>query len=236
MCDVNPVTRRQPGQSIVEYALILSLVVVIVVVALSMLGVTIGDLYCGTLGIFGVEPQDCHGGQILWEDFEDLTDWNFTDGDTWDNSSGQLCTDGGGEHRGFTGDEEMQDYVVTVHTANLTYGNGYGVYFRASNEPNINAYVFQYDPGYGGGEFLFRRVTNGSESPPIARAAAPGFQWANVTREVRVEVEGDTFTAFVDGVQVLAASDSTYTSGRAGLRTWDSTDVCFDDFEISEVD
>jgi hypothetical protein len=100
----------------------------------------------------------------------------------------------------------------------------------------MNGYSFQYDPGYYPGSFIFRKWVNGREiATPFAVSKAPGFDWYSAPRDVRVVVKGDTFTAYVDGQPVLTAQDSTYTSGGTGLRTWDSTQVCFDQFGLNSL-
>ena len=40
---------------------------------------------------------------------------------------------------------------------------------------------------------------------------------------------------FMDGKQVLSAKDSTYPTGGTGLRSWDSTSACLNDFSISQT-
>jgi len=100
----------------------------------------------------------------------------------------------------------------------------------------MNGYVFQYDPGYYPGAFIIRKWVNGRElSAPIAVAKAPGYDWYSSPRDIEVVVEGDTFTAYVDGVEVLTATDSTYATGGSGLRNWDSTKVCFDQFGMQSA-
>jgi Flp pilus assembly pilin Flp len=100
----------------------------------------------------------------------------------------------------------------------------------------MNGYVFQYDPGYSPGSFIIRKWVNGRElSVPIAVAKASGYDWYNTPRDIQVVVKGDTFTAYVDGTPVLTATDSTYTSGGTGIRTWDSTQVCFDQFGMQSA-
>lgn len=42
-------------------------------------------------------------------------------------------------------------------------------------------------------------------------------------------------SAYVDGELVLAAVDDIYTSGGAGLQTWSSSNVCFDNFKIGQA-
>jgi Flp pilus assembly pilin Flp len=227
------------GQSATEYGLILVLLAAVSIGALTSFGVSLQDMYCGLIGSLGGEPAACTGSEIWAENFDNLDAWNITDGKKWDDEEGELCVGPGGEHRGFTGGDDWDDYTVNVDRANLDHGDGYGVYFRVNDEPDINGYVFQYDPGYRGGSypngaFLIRKVVNGGETSPIAAQPAPDdFDWYDVDRQVSVEVEGDTFTAFVDGEQVVQATDSQFATGRVGLRTWDGSLGCFDDLTVT---
>jgi len=173
-------------------------------------------------------PRD--GDDTLYDDFADgpQDGWQETPGSRWHCDEGMYCAGRWGEHRTFYGSDDWTNYVVTVQ-ATLRYGKGFGIYFRATDIDRLNAYVFQYDPGYGGGHFLFRKVVNGREQPPFALAKAPAdYQWHGVPRRVEVRVEGDSFTAIVDGGPVLQARDSTYPRGRIGLRVWSGSEACFD--------
>jgi pectate lyase len=228
------------SQSMAEYGLILVLGAAVAIVALTAFGVSLEDMYCGVVGVLGGEPATCTDDVIWTEAFDDLDDWNITNGRKWNNEDGQLCIGPGGEHRGFTGEDGWDDYTINVNTANLDHGNGYGVYFRVSDESDIDGYVFQYDPGYRGGgypngAFLIRKMVDGEEAPPIATSAAPAdFEWYDVDRQVSVEVQGDTFTAFLDGEEVVQGTDSQFATGRVGLRTWDGSLGCFDDLTVTQ--
>ncbi len=225
----------QQGQSFTEIAIILGLLVSTTIAALSAYGISVRDVYCTVIGGFGVEPQACQA-HLLWEDgFDDLDRWNMTNGNGWALDDGQLCVTRGGEHQAFTGDEEWDDFTFQLDQANMTRGNGYGLYFRVSNEPAINGYAFQYDPGYNK-SFIFRKIVNGHELwPPIAVSKAPpDFQWNNTAYQVSVQAKGDDFTAFINGEPVVSANDSSYSTGRVGLRIWGDTRVCFDDLSVTQ--
>ncbi len=161
--------------------------------------------------------------------------WTETRGRYWEVVDGKYRAGSrrrGGEHRSFAGSEEWTDYTVSVK-AKLERGKGYGVYFRASKVKKADAYIFQYDPGYGRGAFLFRKVVHGRERRPFARVWAPkGYDWFGAEREVSVTVRGDTFIASIDGREVLKGSDSTFKAGGIGLRTWGRSAATFDDVKV----
>ena len=225
--------KRRSGQSSSEYAIIIGLTAILIIVVLAVLGVSLSAVYCSILGVFGSKSPQCDSGVLLSDGFDSLAGWTFTQGSGWSNQGGKLVVEQGGEHRGFTGNSSWTDYTVRVQQSTLGEGNGYGVYFRISNEPAINGYVFQYDPGYGA--FLIRKVINGNETPPIGVSVAPpNFQWTNTTRAISIDVRGNNFTASVDNQVVVRATDSQFPNGRVGLRTWDSSRATFDNLTVSK--
>jgi len=175
----------------------------------------------------------------LFDNFDDgdTEDWYPVRGETWRNENGRYCAGKvKKEHRTLTGDPTWTDYIVSTQ-AELSEGKGFGIYFRATNPDKLNSYVFQYDPGYGIGAFLYRKVVNGREKRPfkVVRVSR-GYEWYNTVHHVEVWVEGNTFTAFIDGQQVLQASEPEYKAGQVGLRTWGGSTVCFDDLSVMPLD
>ena len=172
--------------------------------------------------------------------------WTET-GRDWEVVDGKYI---GGKERGsayrnytFFGDGGWTDYTVELD-ANLMNGQGnaygYGVFFRAQDYSNLDSYIFQYDAGYGeNGSFLFREIVNGIEQSPFARVSAPeGYDWNGTDKHITITVSGSNFSAYVSDVNggttpVLEGSDSSYTSGAIGLRTWGSAQAGFDNIEVS---
>lgn len=225
------------GQGLVEYALLIALVVIIIILVLQIFGITLQDVYCQVATTLG-GGETCQIEKKYCED-------NFAgDMDGWNNlyqsasiQDEKLCMNRYSMmFNQCSIDENDSDYTVNISGVNLNRGNGYGIFFRATNtDRRQNGYIFQYDPGYGSGAFLFRKWVNGRETAPFARVFVPGYQWHGTPRYVQVKVEGNTFTAFVDGEPVLTATDDTYSEGSAGLRTWNGTDVCFDNFSLGTL-
>jgi len=145
---------------------------------------------------------------------------------------------GSGEHRIFSGDETWEDYTIEAD-AILERGSGYGVYFRATDPDAVNAYIFQYDQNYGSGAFLFRKIVDGKEKSPFARVFVrdtefgKNFDWYETERTITVEIVGDEFKAYVDGVLVVTGVDDSYPSGMIGLRTWGSTSAVFNEIRMT---
>ncbi len=228
---------NEKGQSLVEVALILALVALVAIALLQLFGVSLGDVFCRVVIGIGVESDLCtvDSGAIFRDDFGgDLSGWDLLMGNRWEQRDGQLCA-GPGHHRAVAPGSNGGDYAVSVD-ANLERGWGYGIFFRTSFDDNgrLQGYIFQYDPGYGSGAFLYRRWVNGYETSPFARHyPAGGYQWFGASRHIEITVSGNTMTTRIDGETVLVAQDDTFQSGQAGLRTWASSTVCFDNLVVT---
>jgi hypothetical protein len=218
---------RSAGQGMIEYAVILILAVVAVLLVLKLTGTSASNLYCRLISMFN--GQTC--AQTYCQDsFSNLSGSQMYQG-AWSTSTGKLCSPANGGvilNKCSMASTTPSDYTVSLDNAALTSGNGYGIYFRTTNTGSgLNGYAFQYDPGASG--FVMRKWVNGLEitSPTLARVAAPaGYNWYGSAHTLSVKVVGNTFTGYVDGVAVVTATDNTYTSGGTGIRTWDSTVLC----------
>ncbi len=222
-------SRRASAQAVSEYALIVMFIVIGIVALLAITGVDLQSVYCRVatgLGLVNV----C--GNYFSDEFANLNNWQIVNGN-WRTENGELVGSGG-EGRIFR-ELNQRDYLINIPAANLDRGNGYGVFFRATDVRNVDGYTFQYDPGYGSGAFIMRKWVNGNELSPFAVATAPAsYNW-NTNRSVQVAVKGNTFTAYVDGKQVLQGTDSTYSQGGIGFRTWDATTAHFGSVAVDPV-
>ncbi|MEA3351136.1 MAG: Flp family type IVb pilin [Chloroflexota bacterium] len=223
------IAKTEHGQGAVEYALIAALIAVTVALSLSATGTSVKDMFCIVASGLGAEEL-CGNTVAFSEDFSDISDCEVAWG-RWSIKDGKLHGSrwGGIFNKDFSG----EDYTLTVGSANLSQGNGYGIFFRAQDYDRPEGYIFQYDPGWGGGAFLFRKWVDGHEIHPFAVQRDSDFDWHGEDHEIQVKVEGDTYTAYVDGEEVLNASDSTYQEGGVGFRVWDRTEVDFDDLSIT---
>jgi hypothetical protein len=61
------------------------------------------------------------------------------------------------------------------------------------------------------------------------QASVASGQW----QDLRVEVVGNQFRGFLDGLLVVEASDDAYAAGRPGLWTKADSVTCFDDVQIT---
>lgn len=224
--------KNDRGQGLIEYLLLVALVAASGMVAMSATGSSISDVFCGIAGSLGGGGGACSEGYFFDGFDADLDQWDRISGN-WNLKDGQMCVGPGGEGKIAT-DIDQSDYVINLRGADLSKGNGFGVFFRTSNHENMNGYSFQVDPGYGGGEFIMRKWANGNEFSPFARQKAPEFDWYS-PHDVKIVVRGESFEAYMDNVLVLSGSDSTYSEGGMGLRVWDSTEACFDEVSVEPI-
>ncbi|MBK8987429.1 MAG: DUF1080 domain-containing protein [Chloroflexi bacterium] len=234
-------SHTERGQTAVEVALLIGMVALSVIGILRILGLDLQDVFCRVVNGIGLQTEACPGnGVIFWDDFSDgLDGWEIDRGTRWRIENGQLCGGPGSEHRAYGIDSNGSNYTISMD-ATLKSGNGYGVYFRA-NESDVNGYTFQYDKGFGTpGAFIFRKWINGLEMAPFRpwQPAPPGYQWYDKQRHVVISVQGNSYTATIDGQPVATAVDSAvdpepfFEDGRVGLRIWGG-EVCFDNVQIT---
>ena len=232
----NPRPRpRQSGAETLEFIVVVFLLVVAVIPALYMLAPSLQKAVCNIVDSLSGTTSDCSAGIIFNDDFSKCPG-------KWANLMGSLscgangaCSAGDKPTQTLGDGTDGEDYTINAK-AQLNAGNGYGVFFRANENPKgkINGYSFQYDKGLG--QFVIRKWTNGAEeNPPFARVTPPaGYQWFGVPRDIQVVVKGDTFTVFIDGKQVLQGKDDTYKSRKVGLRTWYGSESCFKNISVTK--
>ncbi len=238
---------RQSGAETLEFLVVVFLLAIAVIPALYLFAPSLKNTICNIVNSISGTTSDCAGGAatIFQDDFS-------TCPGAWGSLTGSLsCVDGrkcSGVNQNvltLANDTNGQDYTISTN-AQLKSGNGYGIVFRASgpsvgNAKPTNGYSFQYDPGLG--KLVFRKYVNGVEKEPFASykpTEPPAYDWWGGPRDIKVVVKGNTFTAYVDGQQMLEATDNDFTSGQAGLRTWYGNDKagrgnqsCFDDFKVT---
>jgi hypothetical protein len=225
------------SQSLIEYGLIIGLVALASVLVLVLAGANLKSAYCGIVRGLGGQGTGC--STYLCEDnFSSMANWTGASG--WQITNGQLCNRyppnamTAGMNTCSLAGAFPSDYEINIDVATLYSGSGYGVFFRTQSTSPIAGYIFQYDPGLA--KFVYRKWVNGAELAPFASYTPPGgYAWLNTARKVKIVVQGNTFKTYIDGVLVLTASDATYTRGGVGVRAWDSSNACFDGFNIRAV-
>ncbi|MCK5849093.1 MAG: DUF1080 domain-containing protein [Caldisericia bacterium] len=235
---MKPILFSKSGQSILEYSLIIAVLVLVIVSAIPSLRSSVTSVFSQVeTSLEDADSLLASGNYVYEENFDNLDNWNVSRGEYEIDNQGRLINTRNGEGRIFT-DYSGDDFQMNIDVAQLTEGQGYGIWFRASDTGKneaINGYTFQYDPGYGSGAFLLRKWENGHESSPFGRVNAPDYDW-NSVHNVTLHVEGDTYTAYIDGEVVVSGSDETYQTGEVGFRTWGKSRSYFDNITIEETD
>ena len=229
--------KKKNAQGLVEYGLLLALVAIALILGLQMYGISLEQVYCNIASFIG-QTQVCEEMAYCRDNFsEGSGGWSTNIGGTppgnWQFLDGQLCGSNTGTiYNVCSQGLETSDYTINLGDIHLHKGDGYGAYFRSEIiNGRVNGYTFQYDPGLRA--MVFRKWIDGRELAPFAIYRVPNdYDWYSEPRNVEVKVSGNTFTAYVDGVPVLTAQDDSYPSGGAGLRTWDATQFCTNEFSI----
>ncbi len=189
----------------------------------------------GTMYVFCTIHDATAAGLMYRSDFTNMNGIKVLKG-SWEVKNGKLIPTKAGENRAIFNGTNGTDYNVKMNAVYLTGStgsSGYGAYYRATDNANISGYCFQYDPGLGN-DFVVRKVTNGSEQGPfqrvdMAKALGSSFD-LTAPHDIEINVEGDKHVIYVDKVKIMDFTDSTFTSGSVGVRTWSDSKV-----EINEV-
>jgi|HigsolmetaAR201D_1030396.scaffolds.fasta_scaffold03893_2 hypothetical protein len=130
-----------------------------------------------------------------------------------------------------TGDTTWKNY--SVNAAAYNSGNDqFGLVARASS---AGFYLFSLRPVGAQPALLIERydAANGSFTL-LASADQGGFELKR-WYQLRLQVQGDTLTAFVDGTPVLSAKDTTLTQGQAGVAGFAMGNLEFDNFSVEAL-
>ncbi|MBN1624457.1 MAG: type II secretion system protein [Clostridia bacterium] len=155
------------------------------------------------------------------DELEDLMAIIIThDRDEWDVTEVDgrlvLTNDSLGENRVFF-PLEFDEYTI-VTNVQLEGSNGYGIMVEAitGNDANDSGFIFQFDAGYSGGEFVFRERSDGKEYSPFARIepedVIPGYDpdtYWNEEHEVEIDIfeyseTQNQMVVRIDGIEITA--------------------------------
>jgi hypothetical protein len=151
----------------------------------------------------------------------------------------EVCSLCGGLLPGYSGDDYTVKLLgVQVKNIHPTW-NGYGVAFRADYGKNgLSGYMVEMEKLNKNAPVVlyFSKWVDGKQiKPPLASVNMPAGYDINNPQNLGVKVEGDRFTAFLDGKQVLMTSDPTFTSGSAGVYSNHGTLLTFGGLDVDSV-
>jgi len=227
--------KTQTAQGVVEYALIIAIVAIGVVLVLRSTGGSVEAAYCKALG--GITGEGC-GCEFTFDNGSELESWEGNNPNGYFSiEDGQACLTGDGTARSFlnncSGTSESDNFSVAVENVALEKaGNGnigFDIWFRAQDEDN--GYHFTYNATAH--VIRFWKQVNGkwirlaSKSSPKA--------WASETLNFKVVINGDVFTAYKDDVEILQASDDTFKFEKVGLRNKPGSKTCLDSMVVETM-
>lgn len=231
-------SRAEAGQGIVEYALILVAVALVAFLALRVTGTTVGDIFCQVTGGVGgascAEPDVC---TMTFDDPNDLDDWTGWDvGRTLGISEGKLCNSGTqfNYFNACASTQPTSDFVAHLDGIKIDpLGNNL--------HPGFD-FVFRSDDQRQGYRFSYSAKSNvvvfwkglGSSWVLLKHARVPA-DWVEQELSFQIKVEGNTFTAFKDGEQILQTTDDEYTEGMFGWRNKPGSNSCIDSMSIQPL-
>lgn len=229
------------GQGLVEYALLLLLIGTAVVLGVSLTGVSLTDVYNDALDDFrlGYSSEACAPLAQAGEGWQALKDKFWMGGITGADGAYEVCPLCGGLlPNNFGSDYSVALNGVGVKNVRSTW-NGYGIAFRSSFDKNgLNGYMFEIEQVNKNQPVTayFSKWVNGKQiRPPLSSLnLSSSFDWGNPP-DFRIDSQGDSFTAYLDGAPVLSAKDSTYTDGSVGVISNQGTQLTFEDLFVTDL-
>jgi Flp pilus assembly pilin Flp len=239
--------KDKPGVSAVEYALLLALIAVAVVLALGAMGISVREAHTAILeALAGETPCEVY----YQSDFDDGTaDWYEVKSGIWGRrgswqvQGGQLigprlgCAlfkpSGGGDY------QVTLDSVRVQHHSNAW--NGYGVLFRAGTDAKgrLEGYMFEFERVNPQSEYMiyFSYWIQGYQvqiTPPGSQQAPAGW---DSPRELSITAEGNTFTASLNGKPIMTATDNKglFSKGLVGVATNDGSSLTVGGLAVHSV-
>jgi hypothetical protein len=230
------------AQGIVEYILLIALISLVAGLALDAAGVSIPELYDGAVSAIRgdetilITDTDCSQTMRATQGWDAFKDKSWRGGVEYQDVRYQVCPQCGGTLPGFAGGDAVIS-LAGVNVKNVRNSwNGYGVVFHAKYEKKkMNGYMFEIERQNKNQpvQIYFSKWVKGKQiRPPLAVLNMTStFDWENPP-SIQIQVEGNKFTALLDGRQVLQTSDGTYNEGGVGVFANPGTQMTFDDFTV----
>lgn len=237
--------KRRKGQGIVEYAVILGLIALVVILALGAMGISVGDVYAAIVKALGGEV-DCK--TYYHSDFSTAPGWTEIKNSFWGKfghwqvKDGKLVSPRSGAIllNEYTG----SDYNISLSGIKLanqsSAWNGYGVMFRSSLDAKgrLNGYMFEFErrsPREPTTAY-FSYWVGGMQvvmTPPGKMIIPAKSGWDNPAN-LSVSVQGNTFVASMNGKKIMEATDpkNLYTEGAVGVASNAGSSIVLDDVAV----
>lgn len=239
------ISHARKGQGIVEYAVVLGLIALVVVLALGAMGISVGDVYAAIVKALGGEVA-CK--TYYHYDFSTTPSWTEIKNSFWGKyghwqvKDGKLISPRSGAilFNEYTG----SDYNISLNGIKLanrsSAWNGYGVMFRSSLDAKsrLNGYMFEFERRRPRQPITayFSYWVGGTQvvmTPPGKITIPANSGWDNPAN-LSVSVQGNTFVASMNGKKILEATDSKnlYTEGAVGIASNAGSSIVLDDVAV----
>lgn len=240
-------SHSQAGQSVVEYAVIIALVIVGMILAVTVFGEELEAAYCGIANALGAENCSFQAEAAVPCDFQ------FEEGDNFDNwitagGYGQTVEIKGG-YAVFSGGQRGQ--MLYTHECSEEYGN---------NDIVIDAKEVTVEPikGFGISTFILMFRSQGTNNgykfvyypPPWnlmvvytvyeGRHILLDYGWApgemrSQPNDFQIRVVGNEITAYINNQFVLQGFDSKYPEGSVGIHNGSNTRTTIGSFTVKPI-
>ncbi|MGD8457990.1 MAG: hypothetical protein PVF83_16560 [Anaerolineales bacterium] len=239
----------EAGQGVVEYSLLIIFIAVVVLGALRLTGTSLSDLYrnvaCAFNGGDGCSDND-RNELLFFDDFDgDLSAWEIgTSGKKkpkWWVEFGKLW----GDYNAVILLDDFDGKDFSIRVDDVEFNNkakvwqGITIIFRAENQDGkLTGYSFNVDKRPDGEYAYFQKVQDDKPIWPVISMMdplPPGYDWNN-PGDIRIDIQGDTFTAYIDDQVVSEGQDATFTHGQVGINTHKNTSASIDALSITSLD
>ncbi|WP_168119557.1 glycoside hydrolase family 9 protein [Paenibacillus sp. HB172176] len=172
---------------------------------------------------------------LFEDDFSDgdTTGWTSTSG-TWNASSYQLEGVAGGTQSLFVaGDSGWTDYTLDADvnvTSNSSGNDDAGLVFRYVDSSNFYVMFIKNTDNTTSRNMEIVKYVGGVKSTVAFTSASIA---PDTSYHYKIVLDGDSIEAYLDGVLKLNTTDSTFSSGKIGARTYAHTRAYFDNFVVS---
>ena len=174
--------------------------------------------------------QPLFAGTQLWDFEKNANDWKVANG-TWKVEDGVYkVTKGGQAEHSLVGEKDWDDYTIEAKIR-IDQHHWAGLVFRAKSEEEYYVYYFnvpdnktelwKHTPGGWGTR------ANLAQIPAEGGVQIKNDQWI----DMKVEVDGDTFTLYINDKKQSDNTDASYGTGQVGVWAWE-TAASFDDFTV----
>lgn len=164
-------------------------------------------------------PVSLRVGPLLFSDnFNSNSQWTASPmglASNWTIVNNTYSYSGGGATQQYAGSSSWTNYTLQADMI-LSTASNYpgGIRFRLNPSTGASYAVWLYP---GTSQVRLLRATQWNMNSGITTLATVSKVLAKGTHHIRVDAQGSSITVFIDNVQVISATDTTYASGAIGL-------------------